>query len=154
MNCAIPKHRGLCLMFFDRLESAATAASEAKSLGVSACDMMDRRILSLARDLADHGQHQTAAAPAAEFVFTAAQLSIYGEHELNVLEDVLRKARLQGGEATLAAVAESMGGRNGEPAAMRGRHGRFLQAFYKAQREHLERQLLLGRRRLRQQRGG
>jgi FAD/FMN-containing dehydrogenase/Fe-S oxidoreductase len=47
----IPKHRGLCLMFFDRLESAATAASEAKSLGVSACDMMDRRILSLARDL-------------------------------------------------------------------------------------------------------
>lgn len=47
----IPKHRGLCLMFFDRLEAAATAASEAKSLGVSACDLMDRRILSLARDL-------------------------------------------------------------------------------------------------------
>lgn len=47
----IPKHRGLCLMFFDRLEAAATAASEAKSLGVSACDLLDRRILSLARDL-------------------------------------------------------------------------------------------------------
>jgi FAD/FMN-containing dehydrogenase/Fe-S oxidoreductase len=47
----IPKHRGLCLMFFDRLESAATAAAEAQSLGVSACDLMDRRILSLARDL-------------------------------------------------------------------------------------------------------
>ncbi len=47
----IPKHRGVCLMFFDRLEAAATAASEAKSLGVSACDLMDRRILSLARDL-------------------------------------------------------------------------------------------------------
>ena len=47
----IPKQRGLCLLFFDRLESAATAASEAKSLGVSACDLMDRRILSLARDL-------------------------------------------------------------------------------------------------------
>lgn len=111
--------------------------------------------VSLARDLADHGPHQTAAAPAAEFVFTAAQLSIYGEHELNVLEDVLRKARLQGGETTLAAVAESIQRRigHGEPAAMRGRHGRFLQAFYKAQREHLERQLLLGRRRLRQQRG-
>ncbi len=47
----IPKHRGLCLMFFDRLEAAATAASEAKSLGISACDLLDRRILSLARDL-------------------------------------------------------------------------------------------------------
>jgi FAD/FMN-containing dehydrogenase/Fe-S oxidoreductase len=47
----IPKHRGLCLMFFDRLESAAQAAAEAESLGVSACDLMDRRILSLARDL-------------------------------------------------------------------------------------------------------
>lgn len=47
----IPKQRGLCLMFFDRLEAAATAASEAKSLGVSACDLLDRRILSLARDL-------------------------------------------------------------------------------------------------------
>lgn len=47
----IPKHRGLCLMFFDRLESAAMAAAEANTLGVSACDLMDRRILSLARDL-------------------------------------------------------------------------------------------------------
>jgi len=47
----IPKCRGLALLFFDRLESAAVAASEAQSLGLAACDLIDRRILSLARDL-------------------------------------------------------------------------------------------------------
>jgi FAD/FMN-containing dehydrogenase/Fe-S oxidoreductase len=47
----IPKHRGVTLVFFDRLESAAVAAGEAKSLNLVACDLIDRRILSLARDL-------------------------------------------------------------------------------------------------------
>jgi Fe-S oxidoreductase/FAD/FMN-containing dehydrogenase len=49
----IPKHRGCALLFFDRLEAAAQAAAEAKSLNVVACDLIDRRILSLARDLDD-----------------------------------------------------------------------------------------------------
>lgn len=47
----IPKHRGLMLVFFDRLDSAALAASEARSLNLVACDLIDRRILSLARDM-------------------------------------------------------------------------------------------------------
>lgn len=47
----IPKHRGIVLVFFDRLESAAVAAGEAQSLNLVACDLIDRRILSLARDL-------------------------------------------------------------------------------------------------------
>ena len=47
----IPKQRGVALLFFDRLESAATAAIEAQSLGLAACDLIDRRILSLARDI-------------------------------------------------------------------------------------------------------
>ena len=49
----IPKCRGVALLFFDRLEAAAVAATEAQSLGLSACDLIDRRILSLARDLDD-----------------------------------------------------------------------------------------------------
>jgi FAD/FMN-containing dehydrogenase/Fe-S oxidoreductase len=49
----IPKQRGLALLFFDRLESAALAASEAKELNLVACDLIDRRILSLARDIDD-----------------------------------------------------------------------------------------------------
>jgi FAD/FMN-containing dehydrogenase/Fe-S oxidoreductase len=50
----IPKHRGVALLFFDRLESAAIAAIEAQSLGLAACDLIDRRILSLARDIDEH----------------------------------------------------------------------------------------------------
>jgi Fe-S oxidoreductase/FAD/FMN-containing dehydrogenase len=50
----IPKHRGLALLFFDKLESAAIAATEARELGLAACDLIDRRILSLARDIDPH----------------------------------------------------------------------------------------------------
>jgi FAD/FMN-containing dehydrogenase/Fe-S oxidoreductase len=50
---SIPKYRGLALLFFDRLESAASAATEAQWLKLAACDLIDRRILSLARDLDD-----------------------------------------------------------------------------------------------------
>jgi Fe-S oxidoreductase len=49
----IPKHRGVALLFFDKLESAAVAATEARALGLAACDLIDRRILSLARDVDD-----------------------------------------------------------------------------------------------------
>ena len=41
----------MALLFFDRLESAAVAAAEAQSLGLAACDLIDRRILTLAREI-------------------------------------------------------------------------------------------------------
>jgi FAD/FMN-containing dehydrogenase/Fe-S oxidoreductase len=43
--------QGLALFSFDRLEAAANAAAEAAGLGVSACDLMDRRLLTLAREV-------------------------------------------------------------------------------------------------------
>lgn len=46
----LPRHRGVALLFFDRLESAAKAVMEILPLGCSACDLMDRRHLSLARE--------------------------------------------------------------------------------------------------------
>ncbi|ADB17012.1 D-lactate dehydrogenase (cytochrome) [Pirellula staleyi DSM 6068] len=46
----IPKHRALMVVFFDRLESAVQAAMDAAALGLASCDLMDRRILTLARD--------------------------------------------------------------------------------------------------------
>jgi FAD/FMN-containing dehydrogenase/Fe-S oxidoreductase len=46
----LPKHRGVALMMFDRLESAARAVLEILPTGPSACDLMDRRHLSLARE--------------------------------------------------------------------------------------------------------
>lgn len=45
----IPKHRGVCLLFFERLDTAARAALEISSLGIVACDLLDRRVLALAR---------------------------------------------------------------------------------------------------------
>ncbi|QDU30518.1 Anaerobic glycerol-3-phosphate dehydrogenase subunit C [Anatilimnocola aggregata] len=82
----IPKHRGLCLMFFDRLEAAATAASEAQSLGVSACDLMDRRILSLARDL--DPRYAQAIPREAEAMLMVEQLSDDAGQVLETLQQV------------------------------------------------------------------
>jgi FAD/FMN-containing dehydrogenase/Fe-S oxidoreductase len=45
-----PRHRGVALMFFHRLETAAKAAVEISKMGVVACDMLDRRLLSFARE--------------------------------------------------------------------------------------------------------
>lgn len=92
---------------------------------------------------------------AAEFVFAAAQLQIYGEKELTVLEDVLRKARLPGGAETIHAVAQSIRKRIGWTATVPDAAAkRFLQAFYAAQRRQLEQQLLLGRRKARKSGAG
>lgn len=43
----IPRHRGVLLFFFERMETAATTAVDICQTGVTACDMMDRRLLRL-----------------------------------------------------------------------------------------------------------
>lgn len=45
-----PQHRGVALVFFDRLESAAKGALEAREFDLAACDLMDRRLLTIARE--------------------------------------------------------------------------------------------------------
>lgn len=46
----LPKHRGVALLLFNRLESATKAVMEVLPYDPSACDLMDRRHLSLARE--------------------------------------------------------------------------------------------------------
>jgi FAD/FMN-containing dehydrogenase/Fe-S oxidoreductase len=46
----LPRHKGVALLLFDRLESAAKAVMEVLPFDPSACDLMDRRHLSLARE--------------------------------------------------------------------------------------------------------
>jgi len=46
----LPGHRGLAMLLFDRLEYAARAVQELLPLKPVACDLMDRRHLSLARE--------------------------------------------------------------------------------------------------------
>ncbi|HEV7281894.1 MAG TPA: anaerobic glycerol-3-phosphate dehydrogenase subunit C [Pirellulaceae bacterium] len=45
-----PAHRGVSLLFFDRLDKAAHGAIAIQDLSFAACDLMDRRILALARE--------------------------------------------------------------------------------------------------------
>ena len=46
-----PAHRGLVLLFFDRLDAAARAAMVIAQEGFATCDLMDRRLLTIAREM-------------------------------------------------------------------------------------------------------
>ena len=77
--------------------------------------------------------------------FTPAQLDLYGIHELQVLEALLRQSAAA---STLDAVAKQIQAKIGwRPAARPPGAVDFLQAFYTAQRARLEQRLLLGERR-------
>ena len=77
-----------------------------------------------------------------EFQFTEAQLSTYGEHELQVLEDVLRASSKE----VQRAVAERIRQRIQWEAASGESDRAFLEAFYKALRKTLETRMLFGKR--------
>ena len=48
---SMPGARGVVLMFFEKLELAAKAALDARRDNVAACDLMDRRLIEIAREL-------------------------------------------------------------------------------------------------------
>jgi uncharacterized RDD family membrane protein YckC len=87
--------------------------------------------------------------PAEEFPFTREQLDIYGVHELQVLEDLLRRddqGTLDG--RVLEEVCDKIKVKIGWPADRWQVPVRpFLQAFYRAQRAALEQRMLFGQRR-------
>jgi uncharacterized RDD family membrane protein YckC len=87
--------------------------------------------------------------PAEEFPFTREQLDIYGVHELQVLEDLLRRddeGTLDG--RILEEVCEKIKTKIDWPRDQwRVPPRRFLQAFYRAQRALLEQKMLFGQRR-------
>lgn len=90
-----------------------------------------------------------AAAPADEYAFTREQLDIYGIHELQVLEDLLRRDE-QGtlDSRVLDDVAEKIKAKISWPFDRWHVPSRpFLQAFYRAQRALLEQKMLFGQRR-------
>ena len=47
----LPNARGVALLFFEKLEMAARAALDARRDNVAACDLMDRRLIEIAREL-------------------------------------------------------------------------------------------------------
>ena len=112
----------------------------------------------LLSDLADRGPQRPAARradqpapprPEEEFPFTREQLDIYGVHELQVLEDLLRRddqGTLDG--RVLDEVCEKIKTKIGWPQdRWQVPPRRFLDAFYRAQRALLEQKMLFGQRR-------
>ncbi len=101
--------------------------------------------------LADLGRAPTPsskAAPAAAHAFTDAQLDVYGIYELQVLEEVLRRARGQSGDRdALKAVTDRIAAKIGWQGERRALYEEtFLRDFYAALRGRLERRMLLGHR--------
>lgn len=91
--------------------------------------------LSLAADLPD----------SAGLVFAPAQLDIYGRHELQALEAILRSPPTgESGQESIRRVAATIAHKIGHEPLPLGQELDFLRAFYNAQRAHLERLRLYG----------
>lgn len=86
-----------------------------------------------------HGAHGRSMETGATYRFGEAELSIYGEHELQVLERVLREDRPD----AMAQVAGAIAGKIGWDAGT-GDERAFLEAFYAQLRARLERGMQFG----------
>lgn len=76
-----------------------------------------------------------------EYRFGEAELSVYGEHELQVLEGVLRQNRPESLREVAEAITTKIGWQLGA-----GDEREFLEAFYAALRGHLESNMRFGKR--------
>ncbi|MCL6251404.1 RDD family protein [Altererythrobacter sp. KTW20L] len=76
-----------------------------------------------------------------DYRFGDAELRVYGEHELQVLEGVLRQDNPEAMREVMLAICRKIGW---EPGA--GHEREFLEAFYSALRAHLERGMRFGQR--------
>jgi len=74
-----------------------------------------------------------------EYRFGDAELEVYGEHELQVLEGVLRQANNEAMREVMFAICRKIGWQPGS-----GHEREFLEAFYAALRAHLERNMRFG----------
>ncbi|WP_284126554.1 RDD family protein [Parerythrobacter aestuarii] len=86
---------------------------------------------------------------ASRYTFGDAELSVYGEHELKTLEDVLRR----GDDAAMAAVQQAILRKIGWEGGA-GHEREFLESFYQALRAKLEGDMRFGKRKLDKHDGG
>lgn len=93
-------------------------------------------------ELAEDISQAVAGKDTSDFQFTTAQLATYGEHELQVLEDVLRNSTIE----VKKAVAERIRKRIGWQPVPGESDKEFLDAFYKSLRHTLETRMLFGNR--------
>ena len=82
------------------------------------------------------------APPAARYQFSDADLSVYGEYELQTLENVLRAGQEDSLEKVAVSICQKIGWEPGS-----GDERAFLEAYYTALRARLERSMRFGKRR-------
>ncbi len=98
--------------------------------------------IKLLSDISFSSSEVKTAEPLSEFSFTPEQISVYGIHELHVLEDVLRKSN----DEIKASVAERIRNKIGWVSGPEESASAFLEAYYGSLRRYLEQKLLLGER--------
>lgn len=82
------------------------------------------------------------------FAFQPAHLNVYGRFELQTLEDLLRDPQKAGSEAEIRKITSTITRKIAYDGLVRpGEELVFLNAFYRAQREHLEKLRLFGTKR-------
>ncbi len=106
----------------------------------------------LVKLLADLAEPQTSTTSASQssveepYVFRPEHLAAYGEYELNVLDDILRRRESPDTADLRKRVCDRIIAKIGWEGAIRDTET-FLKAYYTAQREYLEQKMLLGKRR-------
>jgi FAD/FMN-containing dehydrogenase/Fe-S oxidoreductase len=100
----LPAYRGCVLLLFDSLDKAAHAALEIAALGPSACDLMDRRHLNLARET--DVRYELLIPGEAEAMLLIEQHAHTGDELTARLDEVVELAQFKTGLAAAAYVAE------------------------------------------------
>lgn len=96
----LPAHRGAMILVFDSLDKAARAVQEIVPQGPSACDLMDRRHLSIARE--SDVRYELLIPGAAEAVLL---VEFFADHEQSLQEKLTSVVQLVQGDLGLAAGA-------------------------------------------------
>ncbi|MEH6791077.1 RDD family protein [Parasphingorhabdus sp.] len=101
-----------------------------------------RNLADIVAPAATETTTEGAASPAAAYHFSDADLSVYGEYELQTLENVLRSDQDAALHRVAASICEKIGWEPGS-----GDERAFLEAYYTALRARLERSMRFGKRR-------
>jgi FAD/FMN-containing dehydrogenase/Fe-S oxidoreductase len=100
----LPEHRGCALLLFESLDKAAHAALEIARLGPAACDLMDRRHLSLARET---DVRYELLIPGETEAMLLVEMHANTRDELRAkLDDVIQRMQIEAGLAAASYIAE------------------------------------------------
>lgn len=119
------------------LELQATARVRAERATVLGQGEQDRRVTESHEEraaIAAHAATVATSAPAIPYRFSEASLSVYDQHQLTVLERILRNNRREEMAATKDAICRKIGWNGGK-----GDNRAFLEAYYTQLRARLER---------------